>query len=114
MNFFTVNHLTAGYGSKSVLKDISFSLDRGCLLGILGANGSGKTTLLKALCNLLPHEGSCTLEGTPLEKLKPAQMAKLCGYIPREAASPCTFPPWMWSSWALIPIWACWNVPRPP
>ena len=74
MNFFIVNHLTAGYGSKSVLKDISFSLDRGCLLGILGANGSGKTTLLKALCNLLPHEGSCTLEGTSLEKLKPAQM----------------------------------------
>ena len=85
MNFFTVNHLTAGYGSKSVLKDISFSLDRGCLLGILGANGSGKTTLLKALCNLLPHEGSCTLEGTPLEKLKPAQMAKLCGYIPQRS-----------------------------
>ena len=85
MNFFTVNHLTAGYGSKSVLKDISFALDRGCLLGILGANGSGKTTLLKALCNLLPHEGSCTLEGTPLEKLKPAQMAKLCGYIPQRS-----------------------------
>lgn len=85
MNFFIVNHLTAGYGSKSVLKDISFSLDRGCLLGILGANGSGKTTLLKALCNLLPHEGSCTLEGTPLEKLKPAQMAKLCGYIPQRS-----------------------------
>ena len=55
MYFFSVNTLSAGYGRKRILEDISFSLDRGCLLGILGANGSGKTTLIKALCSLLPH-----------------------------------------------------------
>lgn len=85
MEFFTVDNLTAGYGGKPVQEHISFSLESGCLLGILGANGSGKTTLLKALCNLLPHKGSCTLEGTVLEKLTPGQMAKLCGYIPQRS-----------------------------
>lgn len=85
MHFFTVENLTAGYGGKSVLEDISFSLDSGCLLGILGANGSGKTTLLKALCNLLPHKGCCILEEKVLEKLKPGQMARLCGYIPQRS-----------------------------
>mgnify|MGYP002509095366 CR=1 FL=1 len=69
MNFFTVNHLTAGYGSKSVLKDISFSLDRGCLLGILGANGSGKTTWMKMVSGLIaPNAGTITFFGQPIGK----------------------------------------------
>lgn len=85
MAFFTVENLTAGYGGKLVLEEVSFSLDSGCVLGILGANGSGKTTLLKTLCNLLPHKGSCILEETLLEKLTPGQMARLCGYIPQRS-----------------------------
>ncbi len=85
MCFFIVNNLTAGYGGKPVLEHLSFRLDRGCLLGILGANGSGKTTLLKAVCGILPHTGSCILEGTALESLPPRQLARRCGYIPQRS-----------------------------
>lgn len=85
MHFFTVDNLTAGYGGKPILEHLSFRLDRGCLLGILGANGSGKTTLLKAVCGILPHVGSCILEGTVLEQLPPRQLALRCGYIPQRS-----------------------------
>lgn len=85
MSFFSVNDLTVGYGKINVVENLSFSLDRGCLLGILGANGSGKTTLLKAVCGILPHSGSCVLEGTELEKLTSRKLAQCCSYIPQRS-----------------------------
>lgn len=85
MSFFSVNNITAGYGKNNIVENLSFSVDSGCLLGILGANGSGKTTLLNAVCGLLPHTGSCLLEGMPLEKMTPRQLADYCGYIPQRS-----------------------------
>ena len=49
MSFFSAEDICCGYGNKEVLRHLSFSLEKGDLLGILGANGSGKTTLLKAI-----------------------------------------------------------------
>lgn len=85
MSFFTVEHLSAGYGGRTILKDVSFSLEKGTIMGILGANGCGKTTLLKAICGILPHEGNCLLQGTPLEGLKPKKLAQKCSYIPQRS-----------------------------
>ena len=83
--FFSAQKICAGYGRSKVLHHVSFSLERGCLMGILGANGSGKTTLVKALCGILPHEGTCLLENTELETLTPKQIAKLVSYIPQRS-----------------------------
>ena len=85
MSFFSVADLTAGYGAAPVLQGVSFSLDAGRILGVLGANGSGKTTLLKAVCGILPHGGRCVLRGTPLEGLPPRQLSRRCGYIPQRS-----------------------------
>ena len=85
MSFFSANHITAGYGNGHIIEDISFDLAEVSLMGILGANGSGKTTLLKAICGILPHEGSCLLENFRLEDLSVRQKAKLCGYIPQRS-----------------------------
>lgn len=85
MSFFSASLLTAGYGNGYVIKDVSFELNSGCMMGVLGANGSGKTTMLKAICGILPHEGSCQLEQTRLEDLSVRQMAKLCSYIPQRS-----------------------------
>lgn len=85
MSFFSAQNITAGYGKTPVIKNISFTLETGCLMGILGANGSGKTTLLKAICGILPHQGHCVLDGTALEKLTPRQLARLCSYIPQRS-----------------------------
>lgn len=85
MSFFSVKGVGAGYGKRDVINDISFDLDKNCLVGILGANASGKTTLLKAICGILPHKGSCTLDGEILERLSPREIAKLCSYIPQRS-----------------------------
>lgn len=85
MSFFTAQGISAGYGGERILKDISFSVEAGSLVGILGANGSGKTTLLKALCGILPHSGRCTLAGEALEPLRPRALAGRCGYIPQRS-----------------------------
>lgn len=85
MSFFSANEICAGYPGKPILRNISFTVEKGCLTGILGANGSGKTTLLKALCGILPHCGECTLAGTVLESLSARQLARLCSYIPQRS-----------------------------
>lgn len=85
MSFFSVEHLTAGYGKETVISDISFSLESGILMGILGSNGCGKTTLLKSLCGILPHTGSCTLQDINLGDLSPKQLSRLCSYIPQRS-----------------------------
>lgn len=85
MSFFSVNEICAGYDRGHVIQGISFDLEPGCLMGILGANGSGKTTLLKAICGNLPHTGSTVLDGCVLETLSARQIAKLCSYIPQRS-----------------------------
>lgn len=85
MSYLSANRISAGYGSQDVIKDISFHLEDGILMGVIGANGSGKTTLLKAICGILPHQGTCTLEQTLLEKLPPRQIAKIISYIPQRS-----------------------------
>ncbi|MBE6541356.1 MAG: ABC transporter ATP-binding protein [Ruminococcaceae bacterium] len=85
MSFLCVNKITAGYGKQKIIENVSFQLDCGCLLGVLGANGSGKTTLLKAICGILPHRGFCTLDEMTLEDLSPRQIAKHISYIPQRS-----------------------------
>lgn len=85
MSMFDVINLTAGYGGKPIIKELSFSLEKGHILGVLGANGSGKTTLLKSICGILPHQGSCTLNNTVLDQLTARQIARKCSYIPQRS-----------------------------
>ena len=85
MSYLSVKGITAGYGKQPVIENISFRLEKGTLMGVIGANGSGKTTLLKALCGILPHKGVCTLEDTDLGQLSAKQIAKLVSYIPQRS-----------------------------
>ena len=85
MSYLCVQGITAGYGRQNIIENISFTLESGCLLGIIGANGSGKTTLLKSLCGILPHRGTCELESSVLEDLSLKQLARLVSYIPQRS-----------------------------
>ena len=67
--------------SNEILKDISFSLEAGEHLIILGSNGVGKTTLAKVLCGMTPSN-SVIIDGINPSKLYGEKRAKLINYIP--------------------------------
>ena len=85
MSFFSVHNLSAGYSGAKVISGLSFSVQSGALVGVLGANGCGKTTLLKAICGILPHSGTCTLDGIGLDGLSARKNAQLVSYIPQRS-----------------------------
>ena len=74
------------YGSSgAVLDDVSASVPRGGLVGILGPNGSGKTTLLRLLGGLLrPSSGRVVLDGIDLRTMPRAAVARRMAMVPQE------------------------------
>ena len=64
MEMLKVSHIQKSFGNVEVLKDISFSLEKGQSLAIIGSSGSGKTTLLRCL-NFLekPNGGTIAVNG---------------------------------------------------
>ena len=78
MALLEVNNIQKSFGSTSVLQDISFSMDKGQVVSIIGSSGSGKTTLLRCL-NFLetPDGGTISVNGEKLfdasEKRRPSE-----------------------------------------
>lgn len=65
---FSAQALTYGTADKTVIRDISISLNQGELVALIGPNGAGKSTLLRLLTGFLkPDAGQCTLGGKALE-----------------------------------------------
>ena len=59
-----LSHVNKNYGSKKVLDDLSFTIGRGGVIGLLGPNGSGKTTTIKLIAGLLvPNSGEILING---------------------------------------------------
>ncbi len=87
-----VEGLTAAYGDRNILNDVTFSMEAGKLTALLGVNGVGKTMLLKCLAQRLPHQGSCQLESTCLEHLSVRELAKRISYIPQRSGLQISLP----------------------
>ena len=65
----TVENLQVAYGQSVVIPDISFSAEKGEILGIVGRNGMGKTTLFRALIGMIPAKsGEITVDGKKITK----------------------------------------------
>jgi branched-chain amino acid transport system ATP-binding protein len=80
-----VQGLRTGYGRIPILNGVSFAVNEGEFIGILGHNGMGKTTLLKALMGFLPATGGLVrLDGNDVTAAAPYRRARLgFGYVPQ-------------------------------
>lgn len=78
-----VTEVRKSYSKNIVLENISFSVERGSCVGILGGNGSGKSTLLSVLAGVRRADGgSFFYQGTDLLR-RPGQIPKVLGYVPQ-------------------------------
>lgn len=83
-----VQHLHVSYYGKEVIHDISFSIDRGRLVGIIGPNGAGKSTLIKAILGLIPKDqGNVKAFGKPMKEVR-----KKIAYVPQRSQIDWDFP----------------------
>ena len=75
-----VKDITKSFEEKEVLHGISFSVESGRALGLLGRNGAGKTTTIRILMDIFrPNSGEVLLDGKPF-----ATAAQAIGYLPEE------------------------------
>ncbi len=78
---FAVENLTVGGTSAKRLDSLSFSIDQGAWLSIVGTNGSGKSTLLKALAGITPSEGIIRYGDSRIDRLTPRARAARVAYV---------------------------------
>lgn len=79
-----VKNISFSYENELIFENISFSIEKGDVLCILGPNGTGKTTLIKCLANI--HEidsGEIFIKGKNIKKLSLNEISKDVGYIPQ-------------------------------
>ena len=82
MNAIEVNNLSKHYGKVEALRNVSFSVEKGEVFGLIGPDGAGKTSMFRILCSLLlPNEGTAMVEGYDVvSQMK--EIRKRVGYMP--------------------------------
>jgi branched-chain amino acid transport system ATP-binding protein len=81
----TLSNVDTFYGDSHVLHDVSFTLQAGKVLALLGRNGAGKTTCISTIVGFLtPPRGDVRLFGTPIAGLSPERISRLgIGLVPQ-------------------------------
>jgi len=84
MPLLTVDRLEVRYGQIRGTHDVSFAIEKGETLALVGSNGAGKSSTLKAILGMAAYmEGEIRLDGTPLKHKKPSEIVRLgVGYSP--------------------------------
>ncbi len=78
MAMLEVKDLAVNYGVINAVKGVSFEINQGEIVSLIGANGAGKTTILKTISGLLkPASGTITYEGQPIQKQKAPKIVLL-------------------------------------
>lgn len=76
-----ITDVSRSFGTKQVLRDVTFTVDRGRMTGFVGANGAGKTTTMRIILGVLSRDsGTITLDGDPLSTADRRRF----GYMPEE------------------------------
>ncbi len=74
----TVSNLSVAYGAISALHEVTFTVEKGEIVTLIGANGAGKTTTLKCISGLIrPRRGEILFEGKKIDRLPAHQITKM-------------------------------------
>ena len=77
MPMLEVNNLVVSYGAIRALKGISFNVEKGEIISLIGANGAGKTTTLHSISNLIKKQsGSVIFKGEDITNTNPDKIVK--------------------------------------
>ncbi len=76
-----VEHLSVSFGSKQILRDVSFEVTKGSWLMIVGPNGAGKTTIISAVSQGIPYTGAVTFDGCDVRTMKSRELARCIGVL---------------------------------
>ncbi|MFC4772103.1 ABC transporter ATP-binding protein [Enterococcus hermanniensis] len=70
-----IENLSVHYGMIQAVRDVSFEVNQGEIVSLIGANGAGKTTILRTISGLnQPSQGTITFEGQPIQKKAPRKI----------------------------------------
>ncbi|MCH8334973.1 MAG: ABC transporter ATP-binding protein [Proteobacteria bacterium] len=83
----SARNVSKNYGDLRAVDDVSFDIEKGCIMGLIGPNGAGKTTLLKALLGLTDCQGSLSVLGLDPFRQRKELMQNIC-YIADVAILP--------------------------
>jgi len=87
-----VDNLTKSFGVNTVFTGVSFMVDKGEKIGLVGVNGSGKSTVMKAVTRLLKYtKGTVYLDGEDLKNVNAAVLARCMGVLPQRHNAPPDF-----------------------
>ena len=82
MESIIVNNITKSYGRVKALQNVSFSVGKGEVFGLIGPDGAGKTTMFRILCTLLlPDEGTASVDGFDVVR-QMKDIRRRVGYMP--------------------------------
>lgn len=74
----SVDNLSVSYGAIQAIRDVSFNVERGEIVTLIGANGAGKSTILKTISGLLrPKGGVISFEDKPIHAFEPHRIVKM-------------------------------------
>jgi ABC-2 type transport system ATP-binding protein len=101
------SNLTLIYNSKTIIKDLTFSVDEGEIFGLVGKNGAGKSTVIRVMSTLLePTYGEVLINGYSVTN-KPEVIRKIIGYVPDQSGLYSNL-----TSWEYLDFFgACYKIP---
>lgn len=86
MALLEIKNLSAFYGRAQSLHEVSFEVEQGAIVGVIGTNGAGKSTLMDSIMGMVKNTGSIRLEGADLVGRSTAEIVKSgVGYAPERA-----------------------------
>lgn len=86
---FVIDDVACGIGKATIVRGITFTVERGTMTALVGVNGAGKSTLLRGLAGITSlHAGSVLLDGAPVHAMRPRHRARQMTLVGQEESPP--------------------------